>query len=571
MGLVPKAVAVAMLALVALSFAEDFVAVNSHDGRDVLSGIFYANVKGFPVRFMPSAGGSSDVFTGKVGTGKSVLLIQSPTNPISGFVESDLKAAGNAVEPLSSSNALDTNLELAKRSGAQKFIIVDSAYSDSAITAIPYAAATKSYVIFADSTNIAQVKSAVAGKEITFYGYVDSKVKSALSQYSPKSIGTGEDKYADNVLLVGMLMDGYGMDRPVMTDGSVIEDSIADGKSPVLLTGRLVPDVTYGFIKERVASGKLAGVFLVGNDLVSPVYDMREKIKNEFRAAGQNKTFSIMIKFAQAIPSAQSGVLGLDIFRVPAYKPSIAITEVSYNKENGKVMIGLENTGEGPLYFSLDLKVLLDGQDFRTFGESDAVLIERGDSYGLEYPLDLSAVEQGALTTSALVKFGSTKSSLEEYTVKQGSLETITYTDTSNVTVKAAAYDKGAQMLKITIKNNGGKTAYAIAKATLIDEDGVPTRISGAGIRELEPYSIYVEEIPLIMSDKEISLNRQVAVSVEYGGRRGFLVNTEEYTVALDSGTSSGGMEGMLMGALAIIILAIIVYAAYRLLAKKKQ
>src|SRR3989344_2443603 len=139
MGMVSKSATFAVLLLVALSYAEDFVAVNSNDGRDVFSGIFYANVLGYTVRFMPT-GGSSETFAAKVGSGKEILIIQSSTSAISGLAESDLRAKGNSVEVLSSQDAGKTNIELAKKSGASQFIIEDSAFSDSAISVMPYAA-----------------------------------------------------------------------------------------------------------------------------------------------------------------------------------------------------------------------------------------------------------------------------------------------------------------------------------------------------------------------------------------------------------------------------------------------
>ena len=192
----PKAAAlVALFFLLSLSHAENYVAINSVDGRDVLSGIFYANVKGYTVRFMPVPGGSSDIFASKVGSGHSILLLQSSTNPVSGFVESELRTAGNQVEIYSSSDGGDTNLELAKRSGAESFIVVDSAFSEGAISVLPYASQTKSYVLLADRTNVDKVKAIVAGKKLTIYGFVDKQVKDALSQFSPAYIVKGEDKY----------------------------------------------------------------------------------------------------------------------------------------------------------------------------------------------------------------------------------------------------------------------------------------------------------------------------------------------------------------------------------------
>lgn len=555
-----------------IAFAENSVAINSNDGRDVLSGIFYANVKGLPVHFVPVPSGNSEIFAGKVGTGKQVLLIQSAGNPATGLAESSLKARNNRVEIYSSVDPAETNLELGRLSGASRFIIVDSAYSESAISVLPYAAQTKSYVLFADRTNIDKVKDAARGKEVAIYGYVDKDVRSKLAELSPSTIGSGEDKYEDNVALAEKTMNEFpGMNRPILTDGSMIEDSIASGSSPILLTGRLVPQATYNFIKQKVESGKMAGIMLVSNELVYPAYDMRERIKRESAAAGGNATLSVLVKFAQALPGTSSGVLGLDIFRVPAYVPSLKVAEILHNTESKKVMVGVENTGEGPLYYVLELKVKIDGKDYRTFGTSDPALVERGESSNVQYDLDLSGVQEGAVTASALVKYGASKKSLEEFSVSEGNLASISYVDNSNISVESARYDKEKQRLLVTVKNNGGQQAFAFLKLELLDEGSVPTRISAAAIRQIEPSSLLVEEFPLILSDKEISLNNDVKVLVDYGGRRGFLNKHDSFTVPLGQQAGEPQFSGALLGAGAAFAVLLILYGAYKLATGRKK
>ena len=567
----------AFLLVLSLSFAESLVAINSVDGRDVLSGIFYANAKGLPVKFMPVPGGNSDIFASKVGSGNDILLIQSAANPVSGFVETELKNKGNTVEVFPSSDGGETNLALARKSGAEKFIIVDSAYSDSAMSVIPYAAATKSYVILADRTNIDQVKAIVAGKGVTVYGSVSKEVKAALADSSPSYIGKGEDKYEDNVELVGKMMAEFSMDRPIFTDGTLLEDSIAEGKSPIILTGRLVPAVTYEFIKQQVRDGKMPGILLIGNGLIYPAYDMRERLKNDLAKEGVAQPFGVMVKFGQAIPSAQTGIMNLDTFSVPAYKPQLGITEIFYNQQTRKLMVGLENIGDGPLYYAIEVKVLVDGKDFRSFGASEVKLVDRGESSGLEYPLDISSVSEGAITTAVVVKYGAYMKSLEEFATSDSKLTTITYTDNSNVSVKFAKYDREGQRIQVSIKNGGDSVAYVFAKITLIDESGVPTKISAAGIRQIDPGSIFTEEFPLILSAKEEELNKEVTVSVDYGGRRGFLGKQAVYTVPLEqAGAAAAGIDlgPIVLGALAagvlLVVLLIVLFVGYKLFAGRK-
>ena len=566
MGVLSKAATFVVLLLIAFSYAEDFVAINSNDGRDVLSGVFYASVKGYPVRFMPT-GGSADTFAAKVGGGHSILLIQSSTLPVSGMVEPTLRSAGNDVQAYPSADGGATNLDLAAKSGAQSFIIVDSAYSDGAISVMPYAALTKSYVIFADSANIGTVAGIVAGKKVIEYGYLDSKVKDALASGNPQAIGNGIDKYADNVQIVGMTMDQFHLTRPIMTDGTILEDSMTTGNSPILLTGTLVPQVTYNFVKSEVAQGKMTGVLLVGDSLVYPAYDMRQRIRNDLAAQGINSSFGVMVKFAQAIPSQGNAVMALDMFSMPAYQPQLNITEISYNTASKKLMVGLRNTGDGPLYYTIDARVQVNGADYRVFGSNATKLIERGDSDGVEYDLDLSAIPEGAITSSAVVRYGSYQNSLEQFAAYQGNLATISYTDNSNVSVMFAKYEPDNQQLVVSIRNNGDAEAYVFAKVTLVDASGVTTSFSSSSIKNIDPSSVAVEEFPLIMSDKEVQLNSQVPVTLNYGGRVGFLTKTAMYVVPLSQGQQASSLQPILLGALVAIVVLLVLYGIYKLIA----
>ena len=573
MGLVPKAAAFFLLLLLSLSFAENFVAVNSLDGRDVLSGIFYAGVKGYPVRFMPSSGGNSEVFTAKVGSGHSILLIQS-TNPASGFVQSELKDSNNSVETYISSDGGQANLDLAVRSGATSFIVVDSAYSDSAISVLPYAYATHSYVLLADSSNIEQVKNILIGKKVTIYGQVDSSVRSALAQFSPTTIGTGADKYADNVELARMLINDYHQTRAVMTDGASVEDGMV-GTMPIILTGSIVPQVTYDFVEQEVKDGNLSGVLLIGGALVNPVYDMRQRISQDLAQQGISKAMSVLVKFAQAIPSSQSGTLALDIFQMPAYVPHLNITEVSYNTQTNSVMVGLEDTGDGALYYNIEVRVQSNGQDLQVFGQTDTQLIERGKSAGLQYPLNLSSIQEGSVSAIVVVKFGSSKNSLEQFQTYTGPLTQIAYTDTSNVSVQSARYEPDQKRILVSVKNNGADPAFVFTTLTLTAEDGTTTQVTSPSITQVAPNSISVQEFPLELSAAEVSLNKELVVSLNYGGRRGFLVKTANYTVPLEGGAaaSAGQLPVLLLAAAAVVCVLVVValVAAYFLFFRKKK
>jgi hypothetical protein len=553
-----------MLALVFTAYAEDFVAINSMDGRDVLSGVFYANAMGLPVKFMPVPGGNADIFAAKIGSGHDILLIQGST-PVSSFVESNLKSGNNTVTVYTATDAGAINLDLAEKSGVKKFIIVDSAYSDSAISVLPYAALTKSYVILANKDNAADVKEIVSDADsIIIFGLVDQAVKDQLASLNPEILGKGEDKYEDNLIMVKKAMDEFSLKMPMVVDGTFIEEGMAEGKQPILLTGRLVPQVTYDFMKQNVREGKITGVMLIGNELVTSAYDMRARIVKEFEAEGLNKTFGITVKFAQVVPSEGSSVLVLDTFRMPAYQPNLNITEIVYNKDSGNVMVTVDNLGDGSAYYTQEVRIKVNGQDYKVFPAEDTQLVERGEQMGTEYALDLSGVPEGSVTTTVIVKYGSSKKSLEEYTTKEGPVTTISYTDKSDLTVKSARYDADKKSMLVTYQNTGEGPVYVFSKLSLtLDE--TPTNVTGSGTKMIDQGAMLVEEFPLELSQVDTDANKEVTVYATYGGRQGFLLKTVAFVAPLE-------VTGFpLMLVLGVIVLLLILAAVVYYLMKKRH
>lgn len=560
--------AIFMILLLAASFAEDYVVINSMDGRDVLSGVFYANVMDLPVKFMPVPGGSADLMAAKIGGNHDILLIQGAM-PVSSFVETNLVSKNNAVELYTSADGGVANLDLAKRSGATNFIIVDSAFSDSALSVLPYAALTNSYVIFANEDNVNEVTDIVKNADkVSIYGYVDSEVEDALQQYSPTVLGAGEDKFDDNIDIVDKVMTDFDKDSAIVVDGTFIEEAMATGDQPILFTGSIVPQATYNFIKQKARSGELTTVLLIGNQLVVPIYDMREKMELEFKEEGLNKTFGIVVKFAQVVPSAGTGVLVLDTFPLPAYQPQLEIKDIFYNDQNGKVMVSVDNVGQGPAYFTQEVRIRVDGSDYELMGTDQVQLIERGEQLGMEYDLDLSGVPEGNVTALVLVKFGSSKKSLEKFVSSEGPLATISFVDMSNVSVQSARYNNDQQIVRVTMRNNGDETAYVFSKLKLLI-GGAPATISSPDTREIEAGSLIVEEFPLELSEEDLQANQNVSVLIDYGAREGFLLKKAEYVVPLEGDTGDLMFIFIIVGAL--LLLVVLIAAAYYLMKGQKE
>jgi len=542
------------LLLTTSTFAEDFVAVNSYDGRDVLSAVFYANVKDLPVKFMPSTGGSAELLAHKVGNNHNVLLIQSTELPVSGFVENSLENRNNTLEIYSSTDGGVTNLELAVRSGAKNFIVVDSAYSDSALSVLAYAAASDAYVLLANSDNIHDIDEIVASADsIIIYGLVEAEVRDTLAKYNPETIGKGEDRYEDNVLMLERMMEDYPYNTVLVDSGNSLEESMAEAEWPVLFSGRLPPTVTYNFIKQSAREGKLSTLMLLGNELVVPMYDLRTKIKTELEAeTGEEPKLGVIVKFGQAT-SVGGDILDLDRFNLPAYVPSLTINEIVYNAESKTIMVTVENTGDGSAYYTNEIRVTVDGADYLALYDEDVMIIDRGEKAGTEYYADLSEIESGEIAASVITKFGYSKNALDSWDSLSGPLLEINYVDNSDLYVQGASYNSGDGRLFITVRNNGDEVAYFRNEVELL-LGGQVTTVKGTS-QSIDGTSLVVDEIPLVLSDEDLAANEEITVNMDYGAREGFLGKEATYTLPLES-------EGFPLWLIAILMLLLLVLLA---------
>ena len=551
-----RKLAIVLLLVLVVAHAENYVVVNSYDGRDVLSGIFYADVLGYPVKFMPSEGGDAATLASKIGYNHDILLIQSEELPITIFLKEELERRNNTVNMYTSSDGMETNLDLAVRSGTNKFIIVESAFSDGALSAIPYAKITGSYVVMAGPDNIDRVVDVVrTADEITVYGYVDSSVTDALEPFNPKVIGKGEDRYEDNVAIADKIMKDFNKRDVIMVEGTFIEEGMITGSIPIVFSGRIVPQVTYDFIKEKTKNDEISTIYLIGGtQITNAVKNMRSQIKNELGLT--NSSFGIWMRFAQIVPG-ESGMMILDVFELPAYIPELEITEVVYNTANGNIMITVDNIGVGPAYYTNEVHILVDETEYKVFGNDEPVLIEYGDTAGIEYAFDPSEIEEGNITAVVIVKYGSSKYILEEYDDYVGSLIDISYADQSEVSAREARYDTSKEIIYLSLKNDKGDIAYVSPDITLV-LDGEQTTLQGPNNEPINGNSLIVVEFPVKLSSEDLAANDEVTVHLKYGGRPGFLTKESTETLPLEK-------EGFdfLMILLILLVVLLVILAAY--------
>jgi len=544
--------------LIVLGIAHSVVVINSFDGRDVVSGIYYAHVVGDSVRFVPQTGDPITTVK-KVGSGNSIFLIESKSNPVYAGLDVLLINNGNSVEAYKSEEPYRTNLELAKKSGAKRFILVSPSYGYAAVSVLPYAKLTKSYLLFATKDNFDSLKETLQNAEsILIYGYVDEEVEKGLAEMGKtyEKINTG-DKYGDNVEIVKKYFSlNPSKKQAILTDGNFLEDSIVAGDDPVIFIAMLIPDETYRYIKAEVEGGQLSVGLVVGGEYAQSAYNLKKRINNEL---GGNK-FSVLVKMGQSIPAMGSNLLPLDIFVLPGPVVSLSIKEANYNDNTKSIEVVYKNSGNAYGYFKSSSFVYVGGKYLSTVGDSEAIGIKPGEEKGVRYAVEIPPEMEGEIVMNTTVIYGASSKTFDNGFNSVFSVGRARYEDVSSVLIEEAVYDSEKDELSAKIRNNGPVDAYFLFSTEYV-ENGQKTTIEDDNVYELkEGESKVVKMSNLLLKDPK---SAQMKVKVRYGARTAFLDKTAEKEVSI----LEGGIPLWLI-LLFLLLLALVIYFVWK---KRKE
>ena len=194
------------------------ILVNSEDWQDVYSAVVYANLLDKPFNFITTLEHSRRLSS--TISSENIYLIESDKKPIVKGYKSTLEARGFHVDERIIQSNINFNLELAKELDTNKFIIIDKSYGYNAISVVPYSKVSGSYVLFADTGNIADILDFLEGKDprLLVYGHVEQEVLDALSAFEPETIDTG-DKFDDNIEVVRKYRQINPINQVTITDG----------------------------------------------------------------------------------------------------------------------------------------------------------------------------------------------------------------------------------------------------------------------------------------------------------------------------------------------------------------
>ncbi len=543
-----------LLLLAGISFS--LVAVNSLDGRDVVSGIYYSAVTGEGVVFVTPTYDEATVY-GKIGTGRDVLLIQSEGSPIIIGMENDLGNNGNAVEKLVSEDPYETNLELARRSGAHSFVLVDPVYGYNTVSALAYAKLNSMYLIFVDISNAEQVVSFLEDKnpqKLLLYGYVDGEVKDALdgSGLAYDEINNG-DKFDDNLELARMYFSqNPSKSQVIFSDGNGFEDTLAAGDDPAILVSPIVPSATYDFMKEYAASGQIKVVMVVDQDYAQAAYNLKTSINKELGT-------DALHAFVKIGESAGTALKQVPMFPLPGPALGLEITSAEYNTVSGELEITYENTGNAPEYVESQVMVFVDGTYSGTVGEEEPFAMGRGAKVGRGYPI---RIESGDILANVTAMFGSSRKYMENGIVRIMDAGRVEFTDTSALEI--AGFTEDGMGLYVTYTNNGSGTVYFRPDATT-EIEGRSTKIEDENTYELGAGEGKMVKFPGIAK-----VGSTVVAGADYGAREAFLDNRVEEEYLVQATPVQAGFEFDPMYLLVLLLLIAVIYLVWDRNRRKK-
>ncbi|MBR9692798.1 hypothetical protein GOV07_02585 [Candidatus Woesearchaeota archaeon] len=558
-------IAVLCLLLLPSALALDRVIVNSHDWKDVYSGMLYATLEGVPSNFLVSQKHANILLYSIPTSEEEQFVVSSRQQPYFVGYESFLKAKGyESAEELVTRNA---NLDLAVRlGGVTNYIVIDPAYGYNAISAAPYAAVSRSYVLFADRRNIDNIVDFLASRavdELILFGNLDRDVKDELAQFNPEVINEG-DRFSNNLVMVDKYQEFSDAKQIILTNGEFIEAGMMSGDDPVVFIGKAnVPESVRDYIQ---ASDVEVGI-LIGNELIGTATIVRRQLG-----------ISVFVKFAQGARTPKGAIAqveDLDRFPMPLYNILLEITSVVYNKATRS----LEVTYRNPQDLALNFKstITINGGELPIIlGDNDPLFLDKGGYKTVVYSVDTDGnplvLDDGDYIAELFTIYGEGPRSLDQALQGTFPIQFIEVMDDAQINITGLYYDKSKGQFIITIRNTGDVDVYVQPELVnlLINDEYVTVaadevvRIPAGGEAKV-PVTIELEE-------PDFEENPTVKVRAYYGEREIALVKIQEKTFPFVFGGSAlGFVTNMSGGTATIIVIVLIVLVLLWFLGTKKK
>lgn len=498
--------------IIPLAAAEQVV-INSDDWRDVFAGMLYASITGSKGHFVFEKTQGIQLLQVLDASDKDIFYVKGKQPLISGM-DSALSSRDFSVETYNAREE-KTALDLARKASVTNFIIVDDIYGYNAISAAPYAVATKSFVLFANRDNIndvADVLSQVSIDKIIILGKVDAEVLEELDSLNPIIINHG-NKFDDNLEIVERFLDINQVNQVSFTSGDRIEASLVDGAFPVLLVGSSrIPDKVMDFLKRN--DNIAVGVF-IGAEGAELARTIRKEVG-----------IRVLIKFAKGITSGGSDqtLYALDTFLIPTHEGIVDIYDARYNLVTKQLEMVYENPTNVPVYaLATTHDIFSNDELIISTGDEEEVFLDKKERKTVIYDVDLIAHADEDVKIRSHVIFGETPGALEKVLFKNTSVSFIEIEDDSLIQLKKIVYNKYKQQFEIDVENLKEDKVYV--KPHIIDISIARSLEDLAGEQQIIEGTKTIT-VDALLTDRDLAKNKIIHIVLFYGSREDALIKT---------------------------------------------
>ena len=519
-----------LLSVIPVSASQQVI-VNSGDWREVYSGLLYAQLEGKQGHFLTSTRHARLILGGIPRSSESVEVFSSNANPFIANYEGILVSEG--YQNVDETTIRNGNLELLDLlPDISRFIIVDDSYGYNAISVAPLAALGNYYVLFSNRNNVNQIVNTLNDRtvdELIIYGHVDRNLRSALEQFDPEIINTG-DRFDNNIQIVEKYQElytqinGHPRRQAILTNGEFIEISIMNGADPVLFIGFAnVPD----HVRDYVSRSDLEVGTLIGNELIGTATFIR-------RQTG----LSVFVKFGQGarVPEgAIAQVEDLDRFPIPRFELELGIVVAVVNTATDSLEVTYRNFAPIATYFRPISMRVTDGQSSSTVSiqDTEPVFIDRNDFKTVIYPLVDGDGERIDLTgenkeLEMSVIYGESPRALEQTLEITVPLSEVSVIDGAEIEIVDVSFNARTSTFLIDVRNIGNVDAYSTAEIHDLIVDGESLIFGTDQILRLSPGRTGTISVETTMEEEDVPFNEQIRVKVLYGERENSLIKIRE-------------------------------------------
>lgn len=450
-----------LLSLLLLPIASAGITIaNTNSWQNVYSAGLYTALQGGDFRFLTSQE-HSELILRDLPIDAEITVIESDRIPFVKRYANRLQRGGYDAKTILVPED-EANFDLAKRSGAKSFIIVDPTYGYNAISLLPYAIQTKSYVLFADRDNIQDVTTFldfIKAENVTLYGDLDPEVRQALIFHNPDTINEG-NRFKNNIEIIKRLKNIHPTRQAVLTNGEFLEqDLFAERSFPLIFIGRERPP---NDIMDYLKTSDFKSLVLIGNELMPAAQQIRDETE-----------IPLFVKFAKGVTGQGTfvNVEGLDLFPVPRLELQLGIDGLYYNIENQQVELVMVNEKPVRTYLLPSVVLKADNESVQTVGEEDTIVLEDNEERGLAYNADLTLHLDQELTADIFAPYGAGPDALERTVSTTLPLRIISQEDQCDIELNSARYNTATQRYEIELDSEEPCYARITIRDLIVDDE----------------------------------------------------------------------------------------------------